>query len=142
MRRIYHPWTAWECVPAGLYNTLPPSPMRPEEGREAYAVFLRDTPRFTDALARVLAEWPISCEQFLSNEHINRVAWLGQASMCIETGVPAAFRSGFFALTLAEQRIANATAQQALSRWLQHRSAGRRSRDQVHDVLGQSRLFA
>jgi hypothetical protein len=89
--------------------------------RDAYAVFLRDTPRFEAALARVLAEWPVSCEQFLSNEDMNRIAWLGQASMCIATGVPACYRAGFKLLTDGEQATANATANHALLRWLARR---------------------
>ena len=119
MNRIYHHWEKWECVMMGMYKTVAPNDMPPDEVKEMYAEFLRDTPRFETALARVINEWPISCEQFLSNQSSNRIAWLGQSSMCIETGIPFVFRAGFKLLTNEEQRIANATAGQWLKKWQQ-----------------------
>jgi len=89
--------------------------------RESYRLFLSNIPRFRNALTRVLSEWPISCEQFLSNEHINRIAWLGQSSMCIDSGVPARFRGGFRLLTINQQNIANQTALEFLNLWLRSR---------------------
>lgn len=116
MKRIYHPWHKWECYRAGFYATE-----GPHDALQRYASFLRDTPRFESALSRVITEWPHSCEQFLSNESLNRIAWLGQASMCIETGIPARFRGGFKLLTQGEQIEANATANRFLQRWIDAR---------------------
>lgn len=118
MMRIFHHWERWECVPAGMYEMAPPPGMTPDTAKAAYADFLSDSGRFTAALQRVIAEWPISCEQFLSNESMNRVAWLGQASMCIATGVPSRYRAGFMLLSDAEQCCANATADACLALWL------------------------
>jgi hypothetical protein len=101
-----------------MYETLPPKPMSSDQARDQYKVFLSDISRFESALLRVQTEWPISCEQFLSNENINRIAWLGQSSMCIETGVPACFRSGFRLLSGAEQIAANMAALKWLNIWL------------------------
>jgi len=81
--------------------------------------FLRDLPRFERGLQRILDEWKRSCEHYLSNENMNRIAWLGQASMCIETGVPACFRGGFNLLTDEEQKAADALALKYLNRWLE-----------------------
>ena len=121
MKRVFHTWDKWECYPAGFYEDRPPDGMTPKEATAEYARFLRDTPRFEAALDRVLAEWTNSCEHYLTNESMNRIAWLGQASMCIETGIPAAFRSGFGLLSLDEQKEANHTALLALNRWLSAR---------------------
>src|SRR5262249_48826102 len=92
--------------------------MTAAEAVRAYGVFLADTPAFEAALVRVLAEWPNSCEHYLSNENMNRIAWLGQASACIALGLPSAFRSGFNTLSDEEKRLANETALAALNRWL------------------------
>lgn len=118
MNRIYHTWDRWECYPAGFYEERAPSGMSKDEAERAYADFLRDDDRFRGALARVLSEWPNSCEHYLSNENMNRIAWLGQASACIATGLPSCFRGGFNRLTTAEQERANATALDALNTWL------------------------
>ncbi len=118
MERVFHTWDEWECYPAGLYETKPPCGMTPQEAIEAYRAFLHDTVAFKAALARVLNEWPNSCEHYLTNVNMNRIAWLGQAAMCIASGVPANFRAGFNRLTKEEKRTANETALCALNKWL------------------------
>lgn len=115
LKRIWHPWTSWECYPAGMYDGK--TDLSPDECKLRYAEFLRDTPRFEAALSRVLSEWPLSCEHFLSNDGSNRIAWLGQASMCIETGISSVHRAGFKLLTNDEQRTANETAARFLAKW-------------------------
>lgn len=119
MKRIFHTWDKWECYPAGFYNDVPPRGMTAQEATESYMYFLRDLPRFERALQRVLDEWPRSCEHYLSNENMNRIAWLGQASMCIEAGVPACYRGGFNLLTKDEQALADAMALKYLNKWLE-----------------------
>jgi len=116
MKRLYHPWHKWECFKAGFYDTT--CALSTDDAKRAYAEFLADIPRFNAAMQRVLEEWPISCEHFLTNQDINRIAWLGQASMCIETGVPSRFRGGFKLLSSDQQREANAAAAGALKQWL------------------------
>src|SRR5689334_16174084 len=119
MERIYHTWDQWECYPAGLYELHPPAEgMTAEECRDAYAEFLRDPDRFRAGLEGVLADWPNSTEHYLTNERMNRIAWLGQAAMCHQTRVPRAFRSGFTQLTSSEQGAANLLALEYLNRFL------------------------
>jgi hypothetical protein len=145
MNRVYHPWWEWESVAAGFYAPTAKG-FDTTQAKQAYADFLRDSPRFEAALKRVLAEWPNACEQFLSNESINRIAWLGQASMCIETGVPCWFRAGFQQLTDSEQRAANSLAALYLHRWTQARLDDARSghgsaRRSIHSNLESAGLF-
>jgi hypothetical protein len=122
MNRIYHTWDQWECYPAGLYETHPPGEgMSAQECRDAYAEFLRDLERFRAGLEGVLADWPCSIEHYLTNERMNRIAWLGQAAMCHQTRIPRAFRSGFMLLTTAEQDAANRLALEYLNRFLEGR---------------------
>lgn len=121
MRRIYHHWETWECVQAGMYSE---SSLDFDAATAAYAAFLSDIPRFQRAMQRVIAEWPISCEQFLTNDSINRIAWLGQSAMCIETGIPRCFRAGFKLLSRHQQDSANQAAADTLRLWIQ----GKRTR--------------
>lgn len=123
MQRIYHTYDRWECYPAGFYNPKPPrKDLSIEDCKRAYAAFLGDTHRFSGALYRVITEWPNSCEHYLSNERMNRIAWLGQASMCLETGISKFFCAGYFLLTEAQQKIADETALIYLNKWLSARS--------------------
>jgi hypothetical protein len=125
VKRIYHTWDKWECYPAGLYETLPPEGMSTDQARRAYAEFLRDLPRFGAALDGLLRDWPHSCEHYLTNENMNRIAWLGQAAMCYATRVPAVFRSGFSLLSEPERDAANREALRALNVWLEARGEER-----------------
>lgn len=123
MKRIYHTWDKWECYPAGFFESKPKSSPNISEGecRYHYAQFLRDIPRFEAAMAGVLKDWPNSCEQWLSNERMNRIAWLGQAAMCYATGIPSAFCGGFNQLSDEEQHAANLAALKYLNIWLKSR---------------------
>jgi len=96
-----------------------------EVGRRMYAEFLENSDLFIRSMRRVLAEWPLSCEHFLTNPNINRVAWMGQAAMCIHTGLPRKYRAGFCEMSQQDQRRANADASAMIQRWEhEHRRKG------------------
>lgn len=119
MTRIFHTWDKWECYPAGFYENRPKdSALTDSECRQEYARFLRDVPRFEAAMQGVLADWPNSCEHYLSNERMNRIAWLGQAAMCYATGIPARYSGGYQLLSEAERFAANNAALAVLNQWL------------------------
>ena len=143
IHRIYHPWTLWECVPAGFFQSRPPAGMTTDGAKNQYRQFLSAVDRFAAALGRVLEEWVYSCEHFLTNAATNRIAWLGQASMCIATGIPSAFRGGFHRLTLEQQAEANRIAMLSLNRWIRSQEQkiadGRKQNRQVR--LGKTAPF-
>lgn len=116
--RILHTWDKWECYPAGFYGIHPPDGMTKEECEETYRQLLLDIPSFEKALERVISEWVKSCEHYLTNDKMNRIAWLGQAALCIQKGIPAIFRGGFNLLLPEEQKAADDTALKYLNRWL------------------------
>ena len=113
--RIYHPYWEWECYKAGFYNTS--VSIEDDAAKAMYAAFLSDSDKFNAALDRVFKEWPRSCEHFLTNTSMNRVAWLGQAAMCIETGIPSKFKGGFKLLSAEDQEIADNVALKRLKEW-------------------------
>lgn len=119
--RIYHTHELWECYPAGFYETKPPRGMTADQANEAYRDFLQNLNSFEAGLQRVISEWKHSCEHYLSNESMNRIAWLGQAAMCIATGVPSGYRGGFNQLSEGEQLAANQMALKWLNIWLVNR---------------------
>ncbi len=121
LARVYHPWTSWECFRSGFYNTVPPVGMTSEQAKEKYRDFLRDLKQFESGILRVFDEWPNSCEHFLTNHSMNRIAWIGQAAMCISTGISNSFRGGFKLLTIEEQNAANQLAEQFLQEWIAKR---------------------
>lgn len=116
--RILHTWDKWECYPAGFYHDKPPEGMSKDDCEQAYKKLLQDIPKFEYALARVIQEWTKSCEHYLTNDRMNRIAWLGQAALCIEMGIPSQFRGGFNMLNETEQQAANEAALKWLNLWL------------------------
>lgn len=124
IKRIFHTWDEWECYPAGFYETKPPNGMTDEEALEAYRDFLADLPAFDEALKKVTTEWVNSCEHYLTNERMNRIAWLGQASACYALGLPRHYRAGYHKLTERQQREADELALVYLNKWLDANGQG------------------
>lgn len=116
--RIFHTFDKWECNKAGFYESKPPKGMSAEECKTVYRDLLADIPAFESALQRVITEWKHSCEHYLTNAAMNRIAWLGQASLCIAKGIPSEFRGGWGLLTEPQQQAADQAALRALNKWL------------------------
>ena len=115
--RIFHTYDKWECHKAGFYENSKEG-MSKAECEEAYRKFLSDDKEFAKALNSVTTEWKHSCEHYLTNSAMNRIAWLGQASACYALGIPSAYRGGFNLLSEAEQLKANKLALKYLNKWL------------------------
>lgn len=115
--RIFHTFEKWECHKAGFYASKKDG-MTAEQCEKAYADYLSDIERFKEGLNGVLTEWINSCEHYLTNKSMNRIAWLGQAAMCYSTGIPSKFCSGFNLLTADQQDKANVIALEALNYWM------------------------
>jgi len=116
IKRIYHPYWNWECWHAGMYAR---NDLDLNEGKLRYKEFLANIPEFNMALCKVISEWRLSCEHFLTDQNINRIAWLGQASMCISTGISRQYRSGFMLLSTQQQTEANTMAESHLRIYLE-----------------------
>lgn len=115
--RIFHTYDKWECEKAGFYKQQVEG-MKADECKLAYRDFLADLDRFRDAANKVINEWHNSCEHYLTNFAMNRIAWIGQAAMCYETGIPSKFCSGFNLLTEQQKDEANQVALDVLNDWL------------------------
>lgn len=116
--RVFHPWEKWECYQAGFYADRPPSDMTMEQGEEAYREFLADLEQFSAALKFIVKHWKHSCEHYLTNDRMNRIAWLGQASVAYALGLPSLCRAGYHRLTAEQQSAADNCALEYLNLWL------------------------
>lgn len=115
--RIFHTYDKWECYKAGFYATKMDG-MTKEQCELEYAKFLSNDKLFADALEHVIVEWKYSCEHYLTNTSMNRIAYLGQAAMCYATGIPSCYCGGFNLLTEDQQNKANNIALEYLNKWL------------------------
>lgn len=117
--RVFHTFDKWECNKAGFYESKPPKGMTADHCRAYYRELLADIPEFERVLECVITEWKHSCEHYLTNSAMNRIAWLGQASLCYKYGIPSEFRGGYGLLTEAQQLAADEAALRALNRWME-----------------------
>jgi ParB-like chromosome segregation protein Spo0J len=115
--RIFHTYDKWECHKAGFYATTKDG-MSKAQCEEAMRGLLADIPAFRKALRGVVTNWNHSCEHYLTNGAMNRIAWLGQAAACYAMGIPAVYRGGFYLLTSDQQAAANKAALTYLNKWL------------------------
>lgn len=116
--RIYHPWDKWEDYRCNFYGgALDYDKKAP---LTKYADLLRNLNLFEHALARIMIEWPYALEHNLTNESMNRIAYLGQAACALLYNVPHnVSMGGYNLLTREEQIAADSMAQKYLTLWLE-----------------------
>lgn len=115
--RVLHTWEKWECYQHGFYAESP-TDMTQDEGEERYREFLADPSRFAAAMEVIISEWKHSCEHYLTNDRMNRIAWLGQASVAQAMRIPSCCRGGYHRLTEDQKQAADELALKYLNRWL------------------------
>jgi ParB-like chromosome segregation protein Spo0J len=133
--RILHTWEKWECYRHGFYAERPANGMTQEQGEEAYRAFLSDLDRFEAALEVVTGQWRYSPEHYLTNDRMNRVAWLGQASVAQALGIPSGCRGGYHRLTEGQKYAADMLAMRYLNKWLK---ANGRNQVMLADAVGRT----
>lgn len=138
--RIFHTFDKWECAKAGFYNTTVDG-MTKEQAENEYARLLSNEDEFRAALEGVTSEWKHSCEHYLTNKAMNRIAWLGQASLCYAKGIPSVFRGGFNLLSEEQQKKANEIAFEYLNKWLKENSLEQTSFDDALSVGRQVEIY-
>lgn len=114
--RIYHPYTKWEDYPLGFYDNCS------GEVKEAHIknvlIMFRSEKLTRKNMMRVIREWKYCCEHNLSNESLNKIAYIGQAACCIFAGVPSTVTMEAWNLLDKEtQERANKIAIECLMLW-------------------------
>lgn len=137
--RIYHCWGRWECTSAGMYD--PVVACDEAKNKQLYREFLSCSIKFQRGIDRVFKEWPISCENFLTNQSINRIAWIGQSAACIELGLCAGYKGGFWLLSQERQAEANLLALNNLISWVAIHNANKTASRRVRNGVGTQMLF-
>lgn len=116
MKRVWHPYTAWEDWKAGMWAIVSGSRRR-RLLREAIQ-FTGNAKLYGSFMRRVVREWPIACEHHLSDVHSNRRAWVGHAAACLAIQCPEDItRAAWSYLSQAQQDDANAEADTAIALW-------------------------
>lgn len=112
--RVYHPITTWEEIESNMWGSV--------DDRASYlqqAIELTgDFKRYGDLMRRVIVEWPISCENALTDFRLNRKAWIGHAACALGIGCPEDItRKAWGYLNDGQRRLANGQAVSAIRAW-------------------------
>jgi len=137
--RIYHQWHTWECVRFGMYER--PTGSDEAESKKRYRSFLSDSARFQRGINRVFDEWPVSCENFLTNQSINRIAWIGQSAACIELSLSSCYKGGFWLLSMEQQEAANKLAFRNLLSWVTKHNENKAIGSRIRNGMGSQMLL-
>lgn len=112
--RVYHPVSHWEeCN----YNMWGDCDDRQKAIRSAIA-FTGDHELYGHYMRRVIREWPISCENALTDRFLNRKAWIGHAAAALWGRIPEdVTREAWRHLSHEQQLLANNQAREAIREW-------------------------
>lgn len=86
MKRIYHPYWLWEDYKAGFYDNC--SGENKEQHKKNIKKMFNDKNLTYEYMLKVIELWKYSCEHNLTNNSVNKIAYIGQAACCIYCGAP------------------------------------------------------
>jgi len=116
MKRIFKKYTEWEDYKNGMYEMC----KKEDEGLICKSVsLLTDDNLFLEICKKVVKEWGITTSVHLTNNTINKKAWIGQASCSYLYNVPELVtRAAWGKLTKEQQDKANRIAETVINSYL------------------------
>jgi hypothetical protein len=116
IKRIYHPWEKWEDYKAGFYDNVSG---KDKQKMIDKVIEMFSSPELTEKyMNKVTKEWFFSCEHNLTNNGLNKIAYIGQGACCLYGGVPSTITMEAWSKVPKEfQIIADAIAVKVLNGW-------------------------
>jgi hypothetical protein len=109
------PYFEWECFKNGMYKNY----SEIDNYNQLYNYskeLLSNQSLFLDNGILMVNEWIVSCNTFLNNHHINKIAFIGQATCCYKYKVPEIITKDVWkCLDFKIQNEANLTAKKILN---------------------------
>ena len=135
MIKKYHHYEVWEDYMHGMYKKL--------YGKERNIMlnkaitFTGNAKLYGEWMLRVVDQWPNSCEQNLTDIHVNQQAWIGHAACCMALECPEDLtRIAWGCLSKQQQEEANDQADIAIRVW------NEKQNNSLHSKVGKERLQA
>jgi len=85
--QIKSPYFAWECFQNGMFKTLSEIDNYSFLFNKSIEL-LSNQELFYKTGILVIKNWEVSCDNFLTNKNINKIAFIGQVCCCYAFGVP------------------------------------------------------
>ncbi len=112
--RVYHPYEQWEEIAHNMWGDV----VDRAEYLERAIIFTGNHVQYGHYMMRVINEWPISCENALTDYALSKKAWIGHAACALALGCPEDItRLAWGYLTDEQQFLANQAAERAIQEW-------------------------
>ena len=116
MKQIFHHYELWEDYKYGFYNNISGND---KEIKLKQVVEMFNSEKTTrEMMFKVINEWEYSCEHNLTNEGMNKIAYIGQAACALYKNIPNTITmQGWHLLTDKVRERSNQIAEEALKYW-------------------------
>lgn len=114
IKQNWHDVREWEEVAHNMWGEATDR----KQALETAIAFTSDHKLYGSYMVRVTHEWPISCENALTDPHLNHKAWVGHAAVALAHGIPEdVTRQAWAYLTDEQKYLANKEAERAVAAW-------------------------
>lgn len=134
IKQVWHNIRDWEEVASNMWGEV----LDQNYALQTAIAFTSDHKLYGSFMNRVCNEWPISCENALTDPYINQKAWLGHAAVALAHGIPEDItRKAWSYLTDEQKYLANKEAEREVSLWKERYIKSSR----IHKSVGKKSLF-
>lgn len=112
--RVFHPVMQWEEIAANMWGEVADAKAMLDQA----IAFTADHELYGRFMLRVVCEWPVSCENALTDSSLNQKAWVGHAACAMALNCPEDITRKAWGFLTDEQRLlANKKAESAIRVW-------------------------
>ena len=116
MDRVWHPYYLWEDYKSGFYKSE--CEYDKDKQIKLSKELFENKKEFENILKKIIKEWKYSCEHNLTNESLNKIAWLGQAACAYKYKISNDIsREGYNLLAKKDKIEADKIAEKIYIRW-------------------------
>lgn len=116
IKQVYYAWHLWEDYRYGFYDNI--SGKNKIQMIQDVIYFFNNEKLIHQYMNRVIKEWKYSCEHNFTNPSINKIAYLGQASLSLFKKIPATITmESWSKLQSEKQEIADKIADYYINEW-------------------------
>jgi hypothetical protein len=134
IKQVWHDVRDWEEVASNMWGEV----IDQNQALQTAIAFTSDHKLYGSFMKKVCNEWPISCENALTDPYINQKAWLGHAAVALAHNIPEDItRKAWSYLTDEQKYLANKEAEREVSLWKERYIKSSR----VHKSVGEKSLF-
>jgi hypothetical protein len=116
LNKAWYPFWAWEHWQHGFFGG-PSQILSVAEAEDLRMEFFREPNLFEKTALELFIEWPVCVEHFMTDQEINRVAWLGQVSSFYCHGLSEQYSYVYNKLQKTEREKNNKLAKDLINEW-------------------------